>query len=131
MTDNSDNNHNNDNIHQDMRVLMEFSYTNRDKLSEIYEMEHNITGMGNPENLGHPGVLVVTRKTDNQVDIFYYQWSAMEHELQTSVIAATGGLSNQFNLILIDNIINKSVMIGMEKTNNLPGLDTITDDNKN
>jgi len=107
---------NNDNIHQEMWVLMEFVYNNRDKLSEIYEMEHNITGLGNPENQANPGVLVVTRKTDNKVDIFYYQWSAMELELQTSVIAASQKSSNQYHLILIDNIINKSVMIGMEKT---------------
>ena len=107
---------NNDNIHQVMRVLMEFIYSNRSKLSEIYEMEHNINGIGNPENFGNPGVLVVTRKTDNKVDIFYYQWSAMESELQTSVIATSKNSANQFHLILIDNIINKSVMIGMEKT---------------
>jgi hypothetical protein len=114
---------NNDNIHNKLHVLIEFIYNNRDKLSEIYEMENNITGFGNPENLGNPGVLVVTRKMDNQVDIFYYQWSAMEPELQKSVIATNQNSANQFHLILIDNIINKSVMIGMEKTVNLSGLD--------
>lgn len=108
-----------DNTHQEMQVLMEFVYNNRDKLSEIYEMEHNITGLGNSANQSNPGALVVTRKTDNKVDIFYYQWSAMEPELQTSVIAASQNSGNQFHLILIDNIINKSVMIGMEKTGDL------------
>ena len=117
-----------DNTHQELRVLMEFIYTNRDKLSEIYEMEHNINGIANPENQGNPGVLVVTRKMDNQVDIFYYQWSAMEPELQSSVIAASKNSSNQFHLILIDNIINKSVMVGMEKTIDLAGLDPIIEE---
>jgi predicted neutral ceramidase superfamily lipid hydrolase len=119
---------NKQNIHQEMRVLMEFIYTNRDKLSEIYEIEHNTTGIENPENQGNPGVLVVTRKTDNQVDIFYYQWSAMEPELQSSVLVACQNSTNQFHLILIDNVINKSVMIGMEKTNDLPGLDPVIEE---
>lgn len=110
------NTNNDDNIHQELRVLMEFIYTNRDKLTEIYEMEHNINGLGNPDNLGNPGVLVVTRKPDNRVDIFYYQWSSMEANLQPSVLAASRNSPNQFHMILIDNIINKSVMVGMAKT---------------
>ena len=107
---NPQNPQNPDNIHQELRVLMEFIYTNRDKLTEIYEMEHNINGLGNP------GVLVVTRKPDNKVDIYYYQWSLMEANLQSSVLAASQNSPNQFHMILIDNIINKSVMVGMAKT---------------
>ena len=117
----SENPQNPDNIHQELRVLMEFIYTNRDKLTEIYEMEHNINGLGNPDpdninGLGNPGVLVVTRKPDNKVDIYYYQWSLMEANLQSSVLAASQNSPNQFHMILIDNIINKSVMVGMAKT---------------
>lgn len=111
MTDNSDNN-----IHNELSILMSFIQSNRNKLTEIYEMEHTLNGCGNPDNNGNPGALVVSRKPDNKVDIFYYQWSQMEDTLKSSVIDAFQKSPNHFNLILIDNISNKSVMVGMEKT---------------
>ncbi len=104
----------------ELGILMSFIYNNRNKLSEIYEMEHTMNGLNNPDNYGNPGALVVTRKPDNQVDIFYYQWSVMESNLQTSVIESTHKSPNQFNLILIDNVVNKSIMVGMDKSEIIP-----------
>jgi hypothetical protein len=111
---------NTDNIYTEIGVLMSFIQSNRDKLTEIYEMEHTLNGSSNPDNNGNPGALVVNRKPDNQVDIFYYQWSQMEDTLKSSVIEASQKSPNQFNLILIDNICNKSVMVGMEKSGGGP-----------
>jgi len=76
-------------------------------------MEHSTNGLGNPDNNGNPGALVVTRKQDNRVDIFYYHWADMEPNLQTSIVDANQKEPEQFNLILIDNIVNKSVMVGL------------------
>jgi len=98
----------------ELRVLMQFIFNNREKLSEIYEMEHQLNGIPNPANLGNPGCLVVTRKQDNKVDIFYYGWSVMEPNLQREMQAANDS-TNIIHMVLIDNIVNKSIMIGVEK----------------
>ena len=50
-------------VEPEMRILMQFITSNRDKLSEIYDMEHQTRGVGNPDNQGtvhielyaHPG----------------------------------------------------------------------------
>jgi hypothetical protein len=93
---------------------MQFIANNREKLSEIYEMEHQLNGIPNPENQGNPGCLIVTRKQDRQVDIFYYGWSAMEPSLQSEMLAAKTN-TNIIHMVLIDNIVNKSMMVAIEK----------------
>ena len=101
-------------VEPEMRVLMQFITSNRAKLSEIYDMEHQTRGVDNPDNQGNPGCLVVTRKPDNTVDIYYYEWSAMEATLQKEVLAGKNE-NNLVHLVLIDNVANKSIMVGVEK----------------
>jgi hypothetical protein len=101
-------------VEPEMRILMQFITSNRDKLSEIYDMEHQTRGVDNPNNQGNPGCLVVTRKPDNTVDIYYYEWSAMETTLQKEVLVGKNE-NNLIHMVLIDKVTNKSIMVGVEK----------------
>ena len=101
-------------VEPEMRTLMQFITDNRQKLTEIYDMEHQTRGVDNPDNQGNPGCLVTTRKPDNTVDIYYYEWSAMEPTLQNEVLAGKNE-NNLVHMVLIDKVTNKSIMVGVEK----------------
>jgi hypothetical protein len=101
-------------VEPEMKTLMQFITENRQKISEIYDMEHQMNGLPYSANNGNPGCLVVTRKPENTVDIFYYAWSVMEASLQKEVLAGKNE-DNLIHIVLIDKVANKSIMIGVEK----------------
>jgi len=94
--------------------LVSFVNNNRAHICQIYDMDHLERGLSNPENNDNPGCLVVTRTTEDKVDIFYLPWSEMETKLQTAV-AVEKGNNKIVLLILIDKITTASVMISVDR----------------
>lgn len=94
--------------------LVRFVNTNRENICEIYDMEHAERGQSDSNNQGNPGCLIITRTTDDKVDIYYFPWMAMEPKLQESV-AAEKGNDKIILAVLIDKITIKSVMISVDR----------------
>lgn len=103
-----------DPIDPKLMPLINFVSSNRDKIGEIYDMEHSERGSHDPSNQGNPGCLVITRTPDDNVEIYYFPWMAMEPKLQESV-ATEKGNDKIILLVLIDKITIKSVMISMDR----------------